>query len=123
MNTKTMNPEFARIGNLAIEEYGWYEFYRDPFILTSNGQSRQIITLANRPESLDGNVRLMACTMQVPSVEIITILYRIGLRMGLEQSIDECVCLFHTPDKENPYKIGFSRTQEYQDFKDTLLIF
>lgn len=118
-----MHPEFARIGNLAIEEYEWHEFYRDPFIISSNGFSRQIITLADRPLSLNANVRLMACTMQVPTVEISIILYRIGLRMGLEQSNDECVCLFHTPDKENPYKIGFSRSQEYQDYKDTLLIF
>lgn len=112
-----LNPDFERIINKAINEYGWQEFHRDPFFVKSNGASRLIVTHAMRILPLPTDVRLVSCPMRVSTVELNTILYRIRLKLEFER--EGFICLFQCFD--NQIYIGDGRTLDFAKFTEVFL--
>jgi hypothetical protein len=121
MRVTQLNPEFARIRDLAIDAYGWFECDREPFLAKSNDCHYRIITLAKRSVSGMNDVRMLACTQQIMTHEIETVLMRIGHTFNLWGERDNFICLFQSYETMNAYKIGDEFSMTYQIYSDKIL--
>jgi hypothetical protein len=118
---KTINPEFARIADLAVDAYGWFECDREAFLANANNVHYRIVTLAKRSMSGKYDLRMLACTQQILTQDIEMVLQRIAQAYNLWGERDGFVCLFHTHQKDTPYVIGDETSLTYTAYDDKML--